>query len=159
LLLAAATLGFLPWNLPSARIFLGDVGSGFLGFMLAAFVVAMSHVNPSLGLAWGILPGLFIADATVTLLRRAIRGERIFEAHRSHAYQKLARSLKSHRPVTIIYLAATACWLVPIAQLASDRQLDPIVALAVAWLPVFGLALALGSGRPDRAASGDARKL
>lgn len=151
LVLAAAAFGFLPWNLPPARIFLGDIGSGFLGFMLAAIIVAMSHAGLSLGLAWGILPGLFIADATVTLLRRGFRRERIFQAHRSHVYQRLARKMGSHGPVTIAYLALSLCWLVPLARLALEQRLMPVASVAAAWLPIFGLAWLLGGGKPDAA--------
>lgn len=88
-ILAAAMAGFLPWNLPPARIFLGDAGSipsGFLLAGLAIHAVLEAGIHPALV----ILPFLtFLVDASCTLVARAWRGERIWEAHREHAYQRL----------------------------------------------------------------------
>ncbi|HBQ26909.1 MAG TPA: glycosyl transferase family 4 [Syntrophomonas sp.] len=99
-LLAASVLGFLMWNWPPARIFMGDVGSGFLGFVFA--VMAMwtecSGVLPFI--IWMILLGVFIIDATVTLIKRLARGERLYEAHRSHVYQLAVQAGYSHKQVT-----------------------------------------------------------
>ena len=86
--LAAATVPFLAVNLPPARAFMGDVGAVPLGFLAAAFGIA--------GWRTGVWPGWFpvlvflpfVADATATLLRRAARGERVWEAHRTHYYQR-----------------------------------------------------------------------
>jgi Fuc2NAc and GlcNAc transferase len=85
LFLAAATLGFLIWNWPPARIFMGDVGSGFLGFTLAVLALAACRRGIMPIEAWVILSGAFLVDSTVTLLRRMVRGDRWFEAHRLHA--------------------------------------------------------------------------
>src|SRR3984885_11627635 len=78
--LAAATLGFLIWNWPPARIFMGDVGSGFLGFTLAVLGLAASRRSDIPIEVWAILSGVFFVDATVTLLSRIVRGDRWFEA-------------------------------------------------------------------------------
>src|SRR3990167_9256944 len=87
LLLVAAVAGFLFWNFPPARIFMGDAGSGFLGITLGLLSLQAAWVAPQLLWSWLILLGVFIVDATFTLLRRLLRGDKVYEAHRSHAYQ------------------------------------------------------------------------
>jgi Fuc2NAc and GlcNAc transferase len=146
---AGACLGFLAWNWPPARIFMGDVGSGFLGFWLAAVALALHQAGVLSIWASAILGSAFIADATVTLLRRAIRRERWHEAHRSHAYQHLARRLGSHRAVTMLLWAVDLGIALP---LATAAVLVPRIAplLAAAALAGFGLlALVAGAGRRE----------
>ena len=147
LILAAATLGFLPWNWPPARIFMGDASSGFLGFMLAALAIVMGHLTPQLGYAWAILPGVFIADATVTLVRRLLRRERIHVAHRSHAYQRWTRRIGGHLPVTMAVLTVTWLWLFPMAYLIAEGAIGAVVGVGTAMIPLFIAALLLGAGR------------
>jgi UDP-N-acetylmuramyl pentapeptide phosphotransferase/UDP-N-acetylglucosamine-1-phosphate transferase len=104
LALLAAGTGFLPWNLPRARIFLGDVGSGSLGFALGALLAA-TLVEAREAAAWLLLLPLsaFAIDAGLTLARRVLRGERWWTPHVEHAYQSLARRLGRHGPVTAVY--------------------------------------------------------
>lgn len=98
--IAAASTGFLVWNWAPARIFMGDVGSGFLGYVIAVAAFASEAMGgPSL-LVWLILLGIFVVDATVTLLRRMARRERWFAAHRSHAYQRAVQAGYSHARVS-----------------------------------------------------------
>lgn len=120
-LLALTCAGFLCWNWPPARIFLGDVGSGYLGYVIAVLALDDSLAQPSRLGVWVILAGVFLVDATLTLLVRLARGERIFEAHRQHAYQQLARRWGSHGRVTGIALIINAIWLFPAALLAALR--------------------------------------
>jgi UDP-N-acetylmuramyl pentapeptide phosphotransferase/UDP-N-acetylglucosamine-1-phosphate transferase len=95
--LAAATLGFLPFNFPKARIFLGDVGSIPLGFLAAALGIA-GWRNDVWPLWFPVLGfGPFIGDATITLLKRALRGERVWLAHRTHYYQRMVQMGFGHR--------------------------------------------------------------
>jgi len=148
-LLGAACLGFLRWNWPPARIFMGDVGSGYLGYAIAVLAVAATRENPAALWVWLILGGVFFVDATVTLLRRLLRGDRIYEAHRSHAYQWLARRWESHAKVTWAVLTVNVLWLLPCAVFATRR---PGIAAATA---IFALAplvvFAVGaSGRRER---------
>jgi Fuc2NAc and GlcNAc transferase len=118
---AAAAFAFLTWNWPPAKIFLGDVGSGALGYLVAALAITSEDRHSVPLLAFAMISGLFLADATVTLVRRLIRGENAAEAHRDHAYQRLARTLGSHRAVTtramlvtiILGVLAAAGTLVP----------------------------------------------
>jgi UDP-N-acetylmuramyl pentapeptide phosphotransferase/UDP-N-acetylglucosamine-1-phosphate transferase len=101
---AAASLGFLAWNWSPARIFLGDVGSVPLGYLLGFLVLGAAS-----GGAWKIaliLPSYFLADATLTLLRRLIRGERVWQAHREHFYQRAVQRGLSHSAVVWRVIAA-----------------------------------------------------
>jgi len=136
-LLAAAVSGFLVWNFPPARIFMGDAGSGFLGVTLALFSVQAAWVAPRLLWVWLILLGVFIVDATVTLCRRVLRGERFYEAHRSHAYQYASRISGAHRPVTLTVCAINVFWLLPVAGLVALGNLDGMLGLLVAYLPLL----------------------
>jgi Fuc2NAc and GlcNAc transferase len=98
--LAAASMGFLIWNWPPARIFMGDVGSGPLGYLAAAIALGSENAGSVPLLVFGILGGVFILDATVTLTRRVARGKKMAQAHRDHAYQRLAKAWGSHAPVS-----------------------------------------------------------
>lgn len=149
LVLAAASLGFLAWNWPPARIFMGDAGSGFLGLMLGAFSLQAARTVPALLWAWIILVGVFSVDATVTLLRRALRGDRFYEAHRSHAYQHAARRAGAHKPVTIAVAAINLLWLLPLAALVAEGSLHDIVGVLLAYAPLAAAAVRLGAGKAD----------
>ena len=150
LLLAAAVLGFLLWNWPPARIFMGDVGSGFLGMMLGLLALYTSDERGLNLWVWLILLGLFIVDATWTLLRRVAAGERWHEAHCSHAYQRLARRWQSHKNVTLAAWSVNLLWLLPLALLAAKRPQIGVFCLVVAYLPLLFLAYRMGAGRAER---------
>lgn len=119
LALASSVLGFMVYNWPPAKIFMGDAGSGFLGFMLGAMAMITSASGLISLWSWIILLAVFIGDSTLTLVRRAKRGEKLHQAHRSHAYQVLSRKLDSHLPVTCIVLLVNLIWLLPLALGAS----------------------------------------
>ena len=97
--LGGAAAGFLVWNRMPARVFMGDVGSGFLGFIFAVIALASSRGGKVSAIVWVLLLLAFITDASVTLLRRALRGEPWTSAHRLHAYQRLVQSGLSHAQV------------------------------------------------------------
>jgi Fuc2NAc and GlcNAc transferase len=120
-LTAAGALGFLAWNWPPARIFMGDIGSGVLGFVFGALSVASERSGTMPLLAWVILLGVFVFDATVTLMRRMRRGHRLHDGHRHHAYQRSVISGMSHRAVTSSVLALN----VALAGLAAAGTLRP----------------------------------
>ncbi len=149
LLLAAAVAGFLIWNWPPARLFMGDAGSGFMGFTLGLLTLQASQLSPRLGWSWLILAGVFLVDATWTLLRRLGRRQRVWQAHRSHAYQRAARRWGGHRPVSLAVLAINLLWLTPLAALVAAGRLATWPGLALAVLPLWGLALALGAGAAE----------
>jgi Fuc2NAc and GlcNAc transferase len=99
-LISAAAVGFLGWNWPPAKIFMGDVGSGFLGYVFGVLSL-LADRSGALPLALGLLlAGVFAFDATITLLRRMARRERWSQAHRTHAYQRLVQAGRSHATVT-----------------------------------------------------------
>lgn len=149
ILLGASCLGFLAWNWPPARIFMGDVGSGYLGFMLAVLSIAVTREQPYGGWALLTLSGVFFVDATVTLCRRVARGEKASEAHRSHAYQRLARRWSSHRRVTLSVLAINFAWLLPWALVGALHPRWSAFALLVALAPLCAAAVVVGAGRPE----------
>jgi Fuc2NAc and GlcNAc transferase len=148
LCVASASLGFLVWNWPPARIFMGDVGSGFLGFALASCVLAMSWGRPAAIVSSLILGGVFVVDASLTLLRRIARGDRWFEAHRMHAYQHLAQRWRGHRTVTLAIGAINVGWLLPWAYVAAGHPNYAILSLVLALLPLTVLAVLVGAGTP-----------
>jgi Fuc2NAc and GlcNAc transferase len=147
----AACCGFLLWNWPPARIFMGDVGSGYLGYVVAVLAVAATRTDPVALLVWLILGSLFWADATVTLARRVLRGERASTAHRSHAYQQLARRVGQHRRVTLLALGINLCWLLPWAMYAELHPCRAFSCTLAALLPLLILVFVAGAGRPERA--------
>jgi UDP-N-acetylmuramyl pentapeptide phosphotransferase/UDP-N-acetylglucosamine-1-phosphate transferase len=112
LALVAACAGFLPFNFPRARIFLGDVGSGALGFTLAALLIVV-FVGQVLSWPLLLLPlSAFLVDSCLTLLRRILRGERWWSPHAQHAYQRWAARIGTHTAVTLRYAAWTVlAWL------------------------------------------------
>ncbi|CAN5923545.1 glycosyltransferase family 4 protein [soil metagenome] len=150
LLLAAASAGFLLWNFPPpARIFLGDAGSGFLGLMVGTLTLHAAGVSTQLLWSWLILLGVFIVDATMTLFRRLARRERIYEAHRSHAYQHATQRIGRHGPVTLVTGAINVLFLFPVALLVARAQLDGLVGLLITYVPLAALATWLGAGSRD----------
>ncbi len=152
LVVAAAVAGFLVWNWPPARLFMGDAGSGFLGFALGLFSLAAGHQAPALLWSWLILSGVFLVDATWTLFRRLCRLERIWQAHRSHAYQRAARLIGSHRPVSLAVLVINLGWLAPIAALVAFNRLDGPLGFLIGLGPLWVLAIGLQAGEasPER---------
>lgn len=106
---AGGSLGFLFHNWHPARVFMGDVGSLFLGFLFAALPLAAppGAVGPAVFVA-GMALWFFLADGVFTLVRRLVRRERIWQAHRSHLYQRLVQTGWSHARVAVVVLAAGA---------------------------------------------------
>jgi Fuc2NAc and GlcNAc transferase len=146
-MLLASVAGFLYWNYPPARIFMGDAGSGFLGMTLAVLSIQAAWLAPNLFWAWAIMLGVFIVDASVTLIRRILRGGREYlEAHRSHAYQHAARRFGAHRPVSLAVGAINLVWLCPMAMIVGLGYLDGALGLLIAYVPLVALALRLKAG-------------
>jgi UDP-GlcNAc:undecaprenyl-phosphate GlcNAc-1-phosphate transferase len=139
LLLAGGVLGFLPFNFPRAKIFMGDVGSQFCGFMLALFGIAAARYG-ALPLSFLLVPLLLsgvLFDVAFTLFRRTLAGENIARAHRGHLYQVAARAGVDARTVALLhwgfvavgglacagFLMAGAAWKLPVLLLPVAVQL------------------------------------
>jgi len=127
-----AVTGFLLFNWPPAKIFMGDAGSLFSGMMLFAFALMTSKAGWMNLPQWIILGCLFLGDATATLSRRLIGGKAVMEAHRSHAYQILSRRLGGHLPVTSGAVVFNILVTFPCAWFAGQDQ-------DIGWLLVAGL--------------------
>jgi Fuc2NAc and GlcNAc transferase len=151
LALATASMVFLAFNWQPAKIFMGDVGSTYLGFMIATLAL-FTVANGWLSIwQWLILTACFVTDASATLLQRGLRGEALFEAHRRHAYQVLSRRLGSYRQVVLIVAAINVIALLPLAAGAGAHStLGPLLTLT-AYIPLIALVLWAGAGRPEHA--------
>lgn len=152
LALVAACLGFLPFNFPRARIFLGDVGSGAIGFALASLLALEIRLPDSGADLLLLLPlSAFLVDAGLTLLRRAMRGERWWTAHAQHAYQAWARR-SGHARVTVAYAAWTLA-AVALAVSLGSASLGFILKIAVAWYTTAAVAWGVLQARdPNKSA-------
>ena len=144
--LAAAAGGFLLWNWSPAKIFMGDVGSSFIGFSLGVMALLSMHHGSMTVWTWVLLVGVFIVDATLTLFNRFRRKQRWFEGHASHAYQNAARHYKSHAKVTITVLLINLFWLGPLAWLSMQYPEMGLVIAIVGLLPLVLLARRFGAG-------------
>ena len=142
--LGAALLGFLPWNWPKARIFMGDVGSGWMGFVVALLLVSVCSTRPAVASAGLALLAPFMMDPTVCLVRRALRGERIWQAHRSHAFQNLSRRVGSHSRLLALWWGIGLLAYLPLAVLTFNAGPWPWLPLALALGAVQALALKSG---------------
>jgi Fuc2NAc and GlcNAc transferase len=137
LLLAASHLGFLFWNWPPARLFMGDAGSVPTGFLLAALAL-LGAVQGQLNAAcWLILLAVFITDASWTLLWRIFTGQPFTRPHRLHAYQRLSRHFRSHLAVDLLLLVTHALWLVPLALAVQIRPEFRVFLVILAYLPLL----------------------
>lgn len=147
--ITAACCGFLFLNWSPARVFMGDAGSNYLAVSILAIGL---HLVATGGISYAVPPILaagFCTDATVTLVRRALSGDRWFSAHRLHAYQKLSRRWGSHRRATLLYLVITLLWLYPLAYLATAFPQLSLLAIAGAVAPFLWLCWWLDAGAPE----------
>lgn len=116
--IAAVSFGFLVFNWQKAKIFMGDIGSTFLGFVFAVLMIdSLNHHEPLF--SWLILLGLFWVDATLTLIRRANNGEHLSQAHRKHAYQRITQAGWSHQKTVLTGLLINLAGLIPLFWLHS----------------------------------------
>lgn len=141
LVIAGAALGFLPYNFPKARMFMGDVGSAPLGFMLASLVIWLARdFGWWLLLPLALLHANFVLDTGITLARRVARGERWHQAHREHFYQRLIRSGKSHAFVTLWEMALQGVvvgLMVAYVEAGTGLRAALAVGAIVVWLLFF----------------------
>lgn len=138
LVVASTFLAFLPWNLAGAGMFLGDIGSYLLGALAGAGMVGAMFAGVPVIVAVSPL-AVYLADTGMTIIRRAVRGEPVLRAHRSHAYQRVTNTGMSHLTVTAIVTAASlSCVLVAFAtrayELPSAIAVCGMLAICVAYL-------------------------
>lgn len=142
-LLCAVSVGFLIINWPRARVFMGDVGSGFLGLSLGMLSLVYTSVSVW---TWMILLAYFLTDACLTISIRLIRGERIYESHNLHAYQHLTRKYGG-TPVLVGILIVNAAWLYPLALLSHRSPDDGVFLLILAAAPLLFCEYLCGAGQ------------
>jgi len=148
-LLCAAAAGFAYFNWPPARVFLGDAGSSFFSYTIAALILGSLWSDGMSLWTWLILLGYFVVDTTTTLLVRVAKTRKWYRAHRSHAYQNLARIWNDHLKVVRLVLLIEILWLLPLAVLSVWlNEIAPIIA-AVAFLPIIVFAVRNGPLRED----------
>jgi len=137
LLLAASQLGFLVWNWPPARLFMGDAGSIPTGFLLAGLAL-LGSVEGWLGIScWLVLLAIFITDASWTLLWRITTRQPFTRAHRLHGYQRLSVYWGSHLRVDLLLGAIFCGWLLPLAWLAQSYPNHAVLLVILAYLPLL----------------------
>lgn len=137
LLLAACHTGFILWNWPPARLFMGDAGSIPTGFLLSGLALLGAVHGLLKPACWLILLAVFITDSSWTLIWRISSGQVFTQPHRLHAYQRLSRHWGSHLAVDLLLLALSAIWLLPLAwavQVWPDYQ---ILLVILAYLPLL----------------------
>jgi Fuc2NAc and GlcNAc transferase len=141
LMVAAASVGFLIYNWPPARIFMGDGGSAFLGAYFGMQCV-VAHLTTQVPFPVLILPfSNFILDTTYTLIRRVVRGEKWYQAHRNHIYQRMTNIGMTHKKVTAIELSAVAASCVAaVGYIAMDIYgRIALVAIVIGWFAGAGV--------------------
>jgi Fuc2NAc and GlcNAc transferase len=148
-LLASTVAGFLVWNLPPARLFMGDSGSAFLGIVLGCLVIQSLHYSYPLFIAWLILLGVYLVDTSLTLGRRILAGKRFYQAHRSHAYQHAARRLNSHGKVSLGIALINLFWLSPIAYFVALNSISPVYGLCIAFTPLILTTFYFDAGKSE----------
>lgn len=146
--LAVASTGFLIWNWPKAKIFMGDVGSGFIGLSLGLLILLAAQQSPALLYCGLILFGLFIVDASYTLGYRLLSGQQWYAAHCSHSYQHAAKRY-NHQTVLLASWAINLGWLLPLSWLVFSQPDYALLGLSLAYLPLLYLAYAFKAGHAE----------
>lgn len=147
LILSASTLGFLVFNWPPASIFMGDVGSCFLGFVMGLMSLSLWKISDNSMWAWVILQGVFVIDTVVTLLRRAARKVKVFEAHSQHSFQQAYRRHGSVLKVLVASVVIKIIWLAPCAWLVMNGVLTPLLAMMISFVPLIVITYCYNAGQ------------
>lgn len=145
----AALSGFLLWNFPTGKVFMGDAGSAFLGFFLGILMLLSLELQGPTLTTWFILLAVFIVDTGYTLLTRIATGQTFFAAHRLHAYQLLTDRIGGgHFTPTTLLMIVNVCWLLPLAWLVHTHSVSQNGGLALAYLPLLMACYYLKAGIP-----------
>lgn len=152
-LFACIIFGFLIWNWSPAKLFMGDIGSTFIGITLG--LLALITAKELSLWFWIIILGCFICDASWTLLTRLLTGQNWRDGHRLHAYQKLSQKHQNHRATTLLYSATTLLWLFPLAYWSTSLVAGQIFLVLLAYIPLMIICYAMSAGiyRPTQTAA------
>ncbi|HVQ41105.1 MAG TPA: glycosyltransferase family 4 protein [Vicinamibacterales bacterium] len=139
---AGACLGFLVFNWSPASIFMGDVGAPFLGFLFAGLTAYTSTRSAPAATAGLLFVWPFLFDSIVTLIRRAVKGENLLRAHRSHLYQRLVLNGASHRNMSLLYgalagIGVAAGWTLMAGSARAQALVAPVIGALAVMLYVF----------------------
>jgi len=152
LVLSGSSLGFLFVNWSPAKIFMGDVGSGFIGFWIAGLTV-LGVLRLGLSPMLFFIPmTVFIVDSTYTLIRRCIRGAKPTEAHRENAYQVLVRGGKRHSSVSMGVILFNFLVLGPITYYFLKNSIQSFAIVIILYLVLSAVPFALGAGKKEESA-------
>ena len=152
ILLFAIVFGFLIWNWPPAKLFMGDVGSTYLGIMFGTLALITAETLSIW--FWIIILATFIGDASWTLMIRIFSGQNWREAHRLHAYQKISPTQLRHKSTALLYSLFTLLWLFPLAYITAANPSYFFVTITLAYAPVLLFCYKNSAGL----ISGDSRK-
>lgn len=144
---AVIIFGFLLWNKPPAKIFMGDAGSTFLGFLVALFAIVGEKKYHVSALLWVILCGVFWFDATLTLIRRLINGDKWYQAHKLHAFQRLLLQQWSHGKI-LLGVVAINIVLVAFAFLAFYFPQYMLISLVGVVATLLGVYICVEKAQP-----------
>src|SRR3989338_247332 len=137
--LTFSVLGFLVFNWPPAKIFMGDAGSGFLGYLFAMLMWITNNQHALSISTWWILFAVFLSDASFTLIYRLLQKKTWYEAHREHAYQRLVQSGISHRRITLGILCVNVIICLPLAEFSIHLQYPILILYATLIFSGFWL--------------------
>ncbi len=147
-LISYTVSGFLFYNWSPAKIFMGNTGSYFLGFLFASLAL-ISKVHGDISFySHLIIFGFFIFDTTFILLLRIFKGEPLFKAHKTFIFHKLMKKNWSHEKISICYVTVMILWLFPLANLASIHDSWGFLIVMVAYLPLLFFAVYNRAGEP-----------
>lgn len=147
--IAAASIGFLCFNWPPARMFMGEAGTAFISYVLVSVIlVSLSREAVSLWI-WLIVFAFYFSDTTTTTIIRAVTVRHFYKGHRSHAYQNLARIWESHLRILTLVLVIDLFWVAPAVALALHRPDIAGLVTAVVYAPLVAFALRFGPLHAD----------
>lgn len=144
IVLAASSLAFLYFNWPPAKMFLGDAGSNFFGYIFGTLLlITVKNENLSIW-TWLIILAYFVTDTTITTFLRLCLVKGWYRTHRSHAYQNLARVLNNHKFVTCLILGINVFYLLPLAYVSIQYQQYAWLAFLASVVPILLFVLRYG---------------
>jgi Fuc2NAc and GlcNAc transferase len=139
LIVIFSLMGFLIWNFPKAKIFMGDAGSYFLGSIIFILSIVSLNKNVTFFFSWIIIFAVFFVDATSTLIRRLLNKENLFQAHKKHIYQIVSMKYNSHVKASLSIILINFLWLFPISYLVMSNKINVVYGLILAYFPLLAI--------------------